>query len=191
MVTNFYQLLAIFAIVVTGQSNAKQTALYIQRNNLLPNHTLINCAVGGSSIRDWQKGEIYYNQCLQMVSEAQADGYIVVGQFHFQGERETANQVRAEEYRRLTVAFFNKFRLHVGIVDTPLVFAQLGPQPTDTPRPYWGYVQTMQASIAGDFPQWTMITTSDIAPYCPVEGPHWCGAGYAEIASRVISALFD
>ncbi len=175
------------AILVTGQSNARNTGAHLQV--LLPNMQIFNTAVGGSSIRDWQKGEVHYNAALQAVVAAKAAGHVFVGWWHMQGERETANETRAAEYRSLTVTFFRKFALHAGLETIPLVLGQLGPLPTDMPRPYWATVQSAQAGIARDFPQWQMVVTQDITPYEPVEGPHWTYEGNAQIAQRVIDAL--
>jgi len=174
------------AILVTGQSNARNSGGHLQV--LLPHIQIVNTAVGGSSIRDWQKGMVYYNAALQAVVTARAAGHVFVGWWHMQGERETGNEKRAQEYRSLTVSFFRKFALHAGL-SVPLVFGQLGPQPTDMPRPYWGSVQNAQESIARDFPQWRMVVTQDITPYEPVTGPHWTYDGYAEMAQRVINTI--
>lgn len=39
---------------------------------LLPHMQIVNTAVGGSSIRDYQKGMVYYNAALQAVVSARA-----------------------------------------------------------------------------------------------------------------------
>jgi hypothetical protein len=176
------------AILVTGQSNARNSGAHLRVK--LPDMLIVNTAVGGSSIRDWQKGEEFYLAALQAVASAREDGHVFTGWWHMQGERETANETRAAEYRSLTVAFFRKFGLHAGLEDIPLLHGQLGPQPSDTPRPYWNTVKNAQYGISRDFPQWKLIVTDDIVPYEPVEGPHWTYDGYSEIAQRVIDNMF-
>jgi len=51
------------AILVTGQSNARNSGGHLQV--LLLQQQIVNVAVGGSHITEWQKGTLNYNTALQ------------------------------------------------------------------------------------------------------------------------------
>lgn len=54
------------AILVTGQSNARISGAFLQTQ--FPEMQIVNSAVGGSKLEDWQKGMIHYNAALQTVN---------------------------------------------------------------------------------------------------------------------------
>lgn len=179
------------AIIVTGQSNAKGTASKLI--GVMPNHLIVNTAEGGTSIEEWVKGTSLYNRAIQMTFDTLRSGNRVVGMFHFQGEGNTGSIKKAKAYKRLTIEFFNKFRMQCGLTSVPLVFAQLGLKPTESfpARDYWEYIQAQQRNISHQFPTYKMIKTYDITPYCPADGVHWCEEGYTLIANRVRKALLN
>jgi hypothetical protein len=173
-------------IIVTGQSNGKGTGNALV--TLLPNYTVINCAVGGSSILEWQKGEANYNNCLAEVLSALENGATLRGLFHAQGEHETNTKKRADQWKTLTRKFIKNFLAQISHKDLPVAFAQLGPVP-DINRPYWEYLQRQQVKLSVENPEFKMVVTKDIRPYTPVNGLHWSPSHYSVIAKRVASTL--
>ena len=177
-------------IIITGQSNAKQTGNALV-NILQARHIgVINCAVGGSEVTEWQKGSANYMNALFAANECLEAGDRIVGMFHMQGEAESGNIIKAAKWKVLTLKFFRQFRVQIGLPDLPVVFAQIGPKPTDLLRPCWGMVQNKQTALNYEWPEFRMIVTSDIKPYSPAEGPHWSSLGYMTIAQRVDAVIF-
>jgi len=152
---------------------------------LLADYTLVCCAIGGTGIDEWQKDGVLYSQCLAAIEQA---GNPVTAIFHFQGERETANRKRAHAWLSLTKTFVRSLRRDIAIWnagnqrEVQFIYAQLGSYPGDFDRPYWRYIQNAGAKLQTRIPNAHMIQTFDITPYC--DKPHWCEAGYREIASR-------
>lgn len=176
------------AIVLAGQSNMGKSAENIRL--LMTDYLVINCAVGGTSITTWQPGEVQYENCLAKVKNIQNDGYIIKGIFWYQGERDTPNYEIARRWKRLFYRFVNNFRRDTD-TNAPVVFAQLGPKPTQPGRIYWQRIKNMQRLSADDNKMLYMITTSDIKPYCPMDAVHFCADGYIEISHRFMDKFME
>jgi hypothetical protein len=174
------------AIIVTGQSNGKGTGKALAK--LLPNYTVINCAVGGSSVLEWQKNEANYNNCLSEVLTALENGVTLRGLFHAQGEHETNTEEKANRWKTLTRRFIKNFLAQIAQGELPVAYAQLGPVPS-IDRPYWEYLQRQQAKLTAENPEFKMVVTKDIRPYTPVNGLHWSPSHYSVIAKRVANTL--
>ena len=162
-------------VVVSGQSNALQSYPYIS----LAGYDIINCAVGGTSVTKWQRGQVPYENCLDLVA-----GRDIAGILHFQGERDSRNANVYLQWTDLTLQFFNHFREDTNSQGVRIVYARLGLLPTDVNRPYWNKIKNQQNKLPDFDSTLYMINTSDINPYCPIEGPHWCPEGYQAIADR-------
>lgn len=186
----FYKMVLLpLAIIVTGQSNAFNTAGYMQA--LYPEYKIINCAVPSSSIAEWQKGTENYNNCVVMTYQAINSGHEIVGIFHYQGEAETNSIENVNQYINLTTTFFNKFRVHIGKPGLRIVYAQLGAKPYGDSRPYWVNIQQLQTQLRDIDTSLVMVRTADIIPYCPEEGLHFCEAGYKKITNNAIRRIED
>lgn len=169
------------AIILAGQSNMGKSAENISL--LMPDYLVINCAVGGSSITTWQKGQIQYENCLTKVLNIQEDGYVIEGIFFYQGERDSGNYDVARLWKLYFYRFVNNFRVDIGI-QAPIVFAQLGVKPLQDGRLYWSTIKNLQRLSESEDKEIHMIYTGDIKPYCPVSAVHFCPDGYVEIANR-------
>lgn len=167
-------------IIVVGQSNATGAYPYLQE--LAVNNIVVNCAVGGTSITQWQRGEPYYEQCVRIIKRYMERGRMVEWIFFMQGEKDTLDRDTAYAWLELFYSFENSFREDLGI-DAPLIVAQIGSLPILNNHPYWAVVKNQQANIPNVF------STTDIKPYCPPEGVHFCDAGHAEIAERAIETF--
>lgn len=192
MIGNMHNLILqvfMYIIVLTGQSNMDRSAEYITA--LLPGYEVVNCARGGTSVTQWQRGQKWYELCVDRVLELKNEGYTVSAIFHMQGERDSYDPIVAPQWRAFTYQFFSHFRQDTNSIGVPVVTAQIGTLPTDKPRPYWGLIQEQQEDIPLNHPTLYLIHTSDIVPYCPVQGPHWCPEGYAEIAARFVGEFWQ
>lgn len=169
------------AIILAGQSNMGKSAAEIRER--MPDYKIINCSVGGSSITSWQRNQENYDHCLKMVKAVQRDGYVISAMFFFQGEKDTVSYNTSRLWKRLFYSFVFNFRKDAG-VRVPVIFAQLGKKVEGHRQ--WNRVQNLQRLSANDSKQLYMITTDDIVPYCPAQGPHFCPEGYTEIAQRFV-----
>jgi hypothetical protein len=173
-------------VIVAGQSNAVGSAPQLAAR--LPNMIVVNCALDGSPITRWQRGQDLYEKCLAKVQPYQQAGNRIAWIFWMQGERDSYDAAVAPHWRELFYQFAHDFRADLNMKGAPVVYAQLGPQPTDKPRPYWRSIQYQQSQARIGHPNLIMIRSYDISPYCPAIGPHWCDDGYGVIARRAIHA---
>ena len=171
------------AIILTGQSNMGKSAMFIRE--LMPNHRIVNCSVGGSSITEWQKGEYNYEKCLQIVQILQRDGYKIAGIFFFQGERDSHSPLIAIRWKWFFYKFVNNFRSDISERKIPIIFAQLGKKAPIQPGT-WGIVQFQQRRSQSSEMNLYMIKTNDIEPYCQELSPHFCPEAYPIIAQRFV-----
>lgn len=176
-------------VVVVGQSNAVRTAPVLAA--MLPGVPVVNCAVGGTSIRRWQRGDDIYENCVEHVRALQNKGYRVRWMFFMQGETDANNPDVAPKWEDLFLRFIRTFRKDIGAPGMPIVYGQLGPKPTYRGEPYWKSIQRQQADAMIEHPLLRMIVTNDINPYCPSDGPHWCDDGYTVIAQRALHQYND
>lgn len=69
-----------YVVIATGQSNGKGTASVL--TEYLPNgYEVINCAVGGTSVFEWQKGGDLYRDTVIAALAARNSGKIIRGLF--------------------------------------------------------------------------------------------------------------
>lgn len=180
-------------IVLTGQSNMVKSAYAITK--MMPGYTVVNCAVGGSSVAQWQRGQPIYNRCVAKVKAEIERGGVVVGIMHFQGERDTREDSRmiASQWDDMTYRFLSAMRTQFHARKAPIVYAQIGTAPNDSLHPYWSLVQRKQIELRIEHPTarlW-MIKTSDLEPHCPDGGVHWCSEVYPVIAQRFVNTFLS
>ncbi|XVF36341.1 hypothetical protein REPUB_Repub19eG0050100 [Reevesia pubescens] len=71
---------------------------------------LVPCAIGGTSISEWQKGEFLYEELVKRTQMALQSGGIYKAMLWYQGETDTINQEDAELYKGRLQSFFNDLR---------------------------------------------------------------------------------
>ncbi|XVF64124.1 hypothetical protein PTKIN_Ptkin09bG0142200 [Pterospermum kingtungense] len=70
---------------------------------------LVPCAIGGTNISEWQKGEFLYEQLVKRAQTALHNG-VYRAMLWYEGESDTANQQDAEFYKGRLERFFNDLR---------------------------------------------------------------------------------
>ncbi|KAK8544834.1 hypothetical protein V6N13_003394 [Hibiscus sabdariffa] len=70
---------------------------------------LVPCAIGGTNISQWQKGEFLYEQLVKRARVAVKSG-VYRAMLWFQGESDTVNKQDADLYRGRLERFFQDFR---------------------------------------------------------------------------------
>ncbi|MBA0623638.1 hypothetical protein Godav_009089 [Gossypium davidsonii] len=71
---------------------------------------LVPCAVGGTTISQWQKGEFLYEQLVKRAEMAQQSGGVYRAMLWYQGEADTVNEEDVELYKGRLKTFFDDLR---------------------------------------------------------------------------------
>ncbi|KAE8674726.1 putative carbohydrate esterase [Hibiscus syriacus] len=80
---------------------------------------LVPCAVGGTSINQWQKGELLYEQLVKRAQMAQQSG-VYRAILWYQGEADTLSQEDADLYEARLKTFFNDLRSDLNAPTLPI-----------------------------------------------------------------------
>lgn len=147
---------------------------------------LVPCAVFGSTIEQWQKGQPIYNECISKTLAA-LQGRTLAGVLFAQGEANTYTQASADSWVNLTLQFARDFRTDAGRLETPFLYAQLGNDPLMTDHPYWTYLQNLQPSVMNVSRPWIrMIKTKDL----PNNAQHFLDFDTYSILGRRFAAMY-
>jgi hypothetical protein len=170
-------------ILVMGQSNAEN----LVRNNgeadlekdLGRPVRMINCAAGGTSMLQWQKGQPLYDACIQQVKDIHIDAM-----WFDQGEYELQNVATigtgpAAEWSRDFTHMVRDLQNDLGPV--PVFFARLGLEMWHNDPNYFTLRDQQTGSSCAE-----MVSLDGIDSWNP---PHYSADGYAQIASRLADAL--
>ncbi|KAL4280408.1 hypothetical protein GQ457_03G039840 [Hibiscus cannabinus] len=80
---------------------------------------LVPCAVGGTAINEWQKGEFLYDRLVKRAQMAQQSG-VYKAMLWYQGEADTISQEDAELYEVRLKTFFNDLRSDLNAPTLPI-----------------------------------------------------------------------
>ncbi|MDI1433174.1 sialate O-acetylesterase [Polyangium sorediatum] len=153
---------------------------------------LVPCAKGGSSLAEWGRhlGEhTLYGSCLKRARAASTAG-TVSGVLFYQGETDamdpafTAADAHPDpsKWAGAFESFVADLRRDLGAPDLPVVFAELGPRPTDSRFPAWEHVKEQQRAVG--MPGVARIRTDDLplqdAVHFGWEGQEAIGRRFAE-----------
>lgn len=75
---------------------------------------LVPCAIGGSSITEWARGGLLYNQMLKRTAAALVGGGSLRGLLWYQGEADTITLKDAQHYRSRFERFLSDVRADLG-----------------------------------------------------------------------------
>ena len=103
--------------LLVGQSNMVLAGPAME--SALPHATLIQAAVGGTSITQWQKGGPLYAKAVEMVGQKHVTAIL----WH-QGEQDAYGHTTPAEYERLLTQLFTDLRADIG--DVPIVAGEIG-----------------------------------------------------------------
>jgi hypothetical protein len=138
------------------------------------------CAVGSTSMQDWQRREKPYKNCIKTT---RAVGGHVDGILFLQGERDARSQSDANSWSRRFSSMLTAFRTDLG-ADVPLVIGQIGT--LDDKHPYQETVRQQQALAAASNPGVALVPTLDL-PVSP-DGAHFTVPSYQTIGVRFADA---
>lgn len=81
---------------------------------------LVPCAIGGTNISQWQKGEFLYEQLVKRSQFAKQSG-VYRAMLWYQGESDTEDQQDAELYKDNLNRFFNDLRFDLKTPKLPII----------------------------------------------------------------------
>lgn len=182
-----------YNFVVCGQSNgvALVSRLQTKVDLAFPNDTVtvISCAVGGTTIEEWQKGHTsgLYQGMVNAVNGCTLDLIVF-----WQGEANTQNETEAKTWRQNMLQLIADWR--VDFTSDALIFImQLGqdPDPTRATYPNWWDCWACQATFDNiptidPVPLVKVLSTLHL-PCDPVTPVHKTNAGYNTAANNIIT----
>lgn len=118
------------SFVVTGQAHGKTV-------------DTIECAVGGSYLDEWQKGQLHYEACM---AKMKAD--LPTALVWWQGEADAHEMTLAQAWAGKFTRMIDDIRRDIGY-QIPVIYVQLGDGPTgEMAGPNWQELRRQQASVS-------------------------------------------
>jgi hypothetical protein len=139
---------------------------------------IVNCALAGTKISQWQRGNVLYENCVNWVKNAKGND-VISAIIMLQGEADTRRMEDVNAWTVRASTFARNLRVDIGASSAPLIFARLGYNPEDTNHPFWGNLYSKQALLVGNMRY--MITTEDLEKY---DGIHYATPSQIEIGKR-------
>jgi len=82
---------------------------------------LVPCAVGGTAIKEWARGEELYENMVKRAKESVKDGGEIKGLLWFQGESDTSTQIEADAYQGNMEKLIENVREDLGLPSLPII----------------------------------------------------------------------
>lgn len=175
------------SVVFMGQSNSQ--ALWSHAGNVLladlqtayPGlQTMINCAVGNTSLEQWQSGAQLNTACLQAIANSGKTPVLLI---FWQGEYE-AEHGNASTWAQRFTQMMIRFRADLGNPAITVLYARLGLAPTSD-FSYWNEVRDQQTSVCLEH---GFMVNLDSIPR-PAGDIHYDDDGYARCAAEFANTL--
>lgn len=82
---------------------------------------LVPCAIGGTSITQWEKGGTLYNQMINRTRAALENGGKLTALLWYQGESDAIEKKLADQYKENLITFFKSVRADLNKDDLPII----------------------------------------------------------------------
>lgn len=82
---------------------------------------LVPCAVGGTAIKEWARGEHLYENMVKRARESVKDGGEIKGLLWYQGESDTSSQHDADAYHENMVRLIENVRHDLALPSLPII----------------------------------------------------------------------
>jgi Carbohydrate esterase, sialic acid-specific acetylesterase len=152
---------------------------------------IVNCAVGGTWMRQWAADwdqDSYYGRMMACAKNAQSYGTIR-GFFWYQGESDSDTAADLNAYGSQMYWLFHAIHQDLGV---PIVFVQLGPDPHEAGFPYWGMIQRVQTWISEAAPPWVSMVTAKDLSCAGMPSPHHLNqASQIILGQRLGDAMYE
>jgi hypothetical protein len=171
-------------IMGAGQSNmahASPDIVYGLERGLGVRVNFVNCAIGGTYIKEWMPGMAYFEACEQSMPHPDAIIW-------YQGESDAKPDGDYATWGQKFTVIVAEWRKRHGNI--PIVYAQIGVQTLTITEPtifnfdHWQDVQNQQAMLT--LPRAKMITTTDLEL---IDGIHHTPAAYNILGERYARTL--
>ncbi|KAJ7570707.1 hypothetical protein O6H91_01G132600 [Diphasiastrum complanatum] len=111
---------------------------------------LVPCAIGGTSIKEWEKGSPLYEQMIRRVRAAVDKGGVLRALLWYQGESDTLSEDLARDFRRRLEIFIANVRCDLQSENLP--FIQVGITADNHPHPHF-VTQIREAQLEINLPR--------------------------------------
>lgn len=150
---------------------------------------LVPCAVGGTPLSRWQKGEDLYEQALKRIRTAQKNG-TVRGILWHQGENDALDVQKAESYGRRLAKMVHDLRQDLGNSNLPFVAGTLGDFLSDdaSGNPYhWRTVNAQLQLLPGLVSGTAIVDAGGLKPKS--DGVHFDTPSLRTLGDRYAAAM--
>ena len=150
---------------------------------------LVPCAVGGTPLSRWQKGEDLYEQALKRIRTAQKHG-TVRGILWHQGENDALDVQKAESYGRRLAKMVNDLRQDLGNSNLAFVAGTLGDFLSDdaSGNPYhWRTVNAQLQLLPGLLSGTAIVDAGGLKPKS--DGVHFDTPSLRTLGDRYAAAM--
>lgn len=150
---------------------------------------LIPCAVGGTPLSRWQKGQDLYEAALVRLKAAQPSGTLKGVLWH-QGESDAGQQATAASYGERLDQMIRDLRAEVGDDQLPFVAGELGhflQRERDGKPSYWPVVNEHLNALPGKTPKTAVVSAKGLA--AKSDQVHFDSASLREFGKRYATAM--
>jgi hypothetical protein len=150
---------------------------------------LVPCAVGGTPLSRWQKGEDLYEQAMKRIRTAQKAG-VVRGVLWHQGENDALDVQKAESYGRRLAKMVGDLRQDIGNSELPFVAGTLGDFLSDdaSGNPYhWRTVNAQLQLLPGLTAGTAIVDAGGLQPKS--DGVHFDTPSLRTLGERYAAAM--
>lgn len=149
---------------------------------------LIPCAIGGSSLDAWRKGEEHYERAVSRAREAARAGTLAGVLWH-QGETDAANGRRAERYAGRLQAMFADLREDLGDPRLPIVVGEIGHFLDPEKQPHAEQIREALREVAAGDPRIELVGSDGLVD--KGDSLHFDAASSRELGRRFAAAMSD
>ncbi|KKN73009.1 hypothetical protein LCGC14_0405630 [marine sediment metagenome] len=155
---------------------------------------LVPCALGGSSISQWERPKnpldtytLYGSLVNRALIAKQMSNGIIAGVIWFQGEKDAVSYLDTHSnYLNLFIKFATNIRIDLRDSQMPFIYAQLGPQDNNELFTYWDDIKAQQEQAQYLISNSKMIKTDDLTIFDYV---HFTHRSYELIGQRFAEAF--
>lgn len=150
---------------------------------------LIPCAVGGSSLKEWERGRNYHRISLKRAKAALQNGTLK-GIIWHQGESDSGRQETAESYAERLAKLVVDFRMDLDAADVPFVAGELGhflAKERDGNPSFWPIVNQQINSLPKLVPKTAVVSSAELKD--KGDGVHFDSVSLREFGKRYAAAM--
>ena len=155
-------------------------------NTLKKRIGLIPCADGGTSVSEWQPGEILYDHAVFMTRLAMRNSSFSGFLWH-QGENDACDKMSSGEYRIKLINFINSIRRELGAENLPFIMGELSEKISEQriPTSEISRINEVIREVADFLPLCAVVSAEGLS--LKSDGLHFNSASLREFGKRYFS----